>query len=219
MLIINCTKAAAEFFSTTKKGKKISPIEPAPEQTIAESNDPQQWQWLVHAIKVKGLNVLVAMEYQTRFCITLSALKKGDVEDFLDNLELHLTVHAHEMLVATGADEQTIEASLDRYRETHNHCAFYQRSDRSAQANINDVTWHFRCHSDEMGEVPTEFDLIGFDLYTNQLPRKRKDEKDFFIPQKRFLSAWLMRFGEPELKGDFAAPDNNVITLDDYRKK
>ena len=84
---------------------------------------------------------------------------------------------------------------------------------------MNDVTWNFRYHSDEMGEVPTEFDLIGFDLYANQQPRKCRDEKDYFIPQKRFLNAWLMRFGEPKSTGGFVAPDNNVISLDDYRKK
>lgn len=37
MLTLNCTKAAAEFFSTTKKGKKTSPLETAPKQSIAES--------------------------------------------------------------------------------------------------------------------------------------------------------------------------------------
>ena len=85
MLILNCTKAAADFFSTTQKGKKISRLEPAPKQTIAESNDPAQWQWLVHTIKVKGKNVLIAMDYHTRFSITLSALKKGDDGSFMNN--------------------------------------------------------------------------------------------------------------------------------------
>ncbi len=83
MLTLNCTKAAADFFSTTKK---ISPLEVAPKQSIAESmvesNAPLQWQWQVRAIKVNGKNVLVAMGYQTRFSITLSALKKAMTNHF-----------------------------------------------------------------------------------------------------------------------------------------
>ncbi len=248
MLILNCTKAAADFFSTTKKGKKISVLEPAPKQTIAESNDPAQWQWLVHAIKVKGKNVLVAMDYQTRFSITLSALKKGDDGSFMNSFEHHLTVHIHEMMTAVNVDSQTIDASLERYRHQHNRCAFYSRGDRSVQAHINDVVWHFRRCAYDGGDVPTEVDLIGFDIFVNQILRKRQAEKDYFIPQHEFLHAWLIDYGEyntaqadacidglrAKERADFAArhPElnyssdptdmqcsNNVIALDAYRKK
>ncbi|MBL4761450.1 MAG: hypothetical protein JKY93_01970 [Gammaproteobacteria bacterium] len=200
MLILNCTKAAADFFSTTKKGKKISPLEQAPKQTIAdsmdESNDPLQWQWLVHAIKVKGKNVLVAMDYQTRFSITLSALKKGDDASFLNSFEHHLTVHIHEMMTSVNADSQAINTSLERYRHQHHSRAFYLRGDRSVQAHINDVAWHFRRWADDFGDVPTGVDLIGIDAFVNQLLRKRKAEKDYFYPQREFLHAWLIHYGE-----------------------
>jgi len=204
MLILNCTKAAADFFSTTKKGKKTSPIEPAPHKTIPESiaesttepNAPLQWQWLVHAIKVKGKNVLVAMDYQTRFSITLSGLKKGDDTSFLNTFEHHLTVHVHEMMSAVNADLQAIETSLENYRHQQNSCAFYLRGDRSVQAHINDVAWHFRRWADDLGEVPSDVDLIGLDVFANQLMRQRKTEKAYFYPQHEFLHAWLKNYGE-----------------------
>ncbi len=196
MLIFNCTKAAADFFSTIKKGEKISPLEPAPKQTIAESNDELQWQWLVHTIKVKGKNVLVAMDYQTRFSITLSALKKGDDSSFLNSLEHHLTVHIHEMMTSINADSQAIDTSLERYRHQHNSRAFYQRGDRSVQAHINDVAWYFRRWADDSGNVPTGVDLIGLDVFANQLLRQRKADKTYFYPQREFLHAWLRHYGE-----------------------
>lgn len=208
MLTFNCTKAAAVFFSTTHKGKKISPIEPAPHKTIAdsiaESSDSLQWQWLVHAIKVKGKNVLVAMDYQTRFSITLSALKKGDEASFLNNFEHHLTVHVHEMMTSVNADAHAIDISLERYRHLHNSRAFYLRGDRSVQAHINDVVWHFRHWVDNssddcfnnLGGVPTGVDLIGQDVFANQLLRKRKAEKNYFTPQREFLHTWLRHYGE-----------------------
>lgn len=204
MLILNCTKAAADFFSSTKKGQKISPLEPTPKQTIAESvvesvaesNVPIQWQWLIHAIKVKGKNVLVVMDYQTRFSITLSALKKGDDMAFMNNFEHHLVIHINKIMTSVDANEQAIDASLESFRHQHNRCAFYLRGDRSVQSHINDVAWHFRRWADERGEVPIEVDLISFDLFANQLLRKRKAEKDYFTPQHEFLHAWLINYSE-----------------------
>ena len=97
MLVFNCTRAAAEFFTVTRKGAKISPVAPAPEKTIADSlqvsttgaaalaktvdsqvQDGKQWHWLVHAIKVKRKNVLILMDYESRFAMTFTGLKKGD---------------------------------------------------------------------------------------------------------------------------------------------
>ncbi len=199
MLIFNCTKAATDFFSSTKKGKKISAIETAPHKTISESAEcskPHQWQWLVHTIKVKGKNVIIVMDYQSRFGITLSALEKGDDIDFLNNFEHHLTVHVLEMMASINADSQAIDYSLEHYRHQHNSRAFYLRGDRSVQSHVNDVASHFRSWADEMGEVPIEVDLIAFDDFANQLPRKRKAEKDYFVPQHEFLHAWLTRYGE-----------------------
>ena len=95
MLIFNCTKAAADFFTSTKKGEKSSPIEPAPYKTIAESiamadvstDSEHQWHWLIHAKKVKRKNVLIVMDYQSRFAITLTGLKKGNEFPFLKLFE------------------------------------------------------------------------------------------------------------------------------------
>ena len=54
MLIFNCTKAAAEFFTSTRKGKKISPISPTPKIELAKEpilHDHQRWHWMVHVTK------------------------------------------------------------------------------------------------------------------------------------------------------------------------
>jgi len=208
------------------------------------------------------------MDYQSRFSITLSALKKGDDESFLNNFEHHLMTHVYELMATINADIQAIDTSLERYRHQHNHCAFYLRGDRSVQAHINDVVWHFRSWADETGEVPVGVDLISFDAFANQLLRRRKNGKDYFFPQREFLHAWLRHYGEyntaqadacievlrvkeraefvarhPELSHpklshsesgqpseatdislssddhSHKSPGNNVVALDDYRKK
>ncbi|MCW8932032.1 MAG: hypothetical protein OQL19_17590 [Gammaproteobacteria bacterium] len=208
MLIFNCTKAAVDFFTSTKKGKKSSPIEPAPHKTIAESiaktevstDNEHQWHWLVHAKKVKRKNVLIVMDYHSRFTITLTGLKKGDELAFLNLFEHHLTVHVHEIMALlannVAGNALAIENSLGLYANHHHSCAFYQRGDRSVQNHINDVLWHFEYLADEMGEIPQGVDLIGFDVSVNRLLRKRQADKDYFYPQHEFLHDWLTHYGE-----------------------
>jgi hypothetical protein len=195
VLIFNCTKAAAEFFSATRKGKKITPVEVAPEKIIPESNDGQ-WQWLVHVVNVRGKKVVVMMEHQTRFSITLSGLKKGNEADFLNAFELHLSVNMDIMMSAVNAESQAFEGSVERYREQHTSRAFYLRGDRSVQSHINDVVWHFRNAADSQGEVPAEADLIEFDIFSNELLRQRKAAKTYFYPQREFSHAWLRHYAQ-----------------------
>lgn len=214
MLIFNCTKAAADFFTSTKKSKKISPIESAPHKTIAESieayhsesNNEQQWHWLVHAKKVKRKNVLIVMEYQSRFSLTLTGLKKGDELAFLNLFEHHLTVHIHETMSLVTENPQVIEDSLDSYHRQHHSCAFYQRGDRSVQSHINDVFWHFEQVVMESGNVLQNVDLIGFDTYANRILRNLKNKNDYFYPQHELLRSWLINYGHYS-KGQ----SNNII--------
>jgi len=212
MLVLNCSKAAAEFFTSTKKGQKRSPIEPARHKTIAESIDSvvslrdvkiegkskqlKQWHWLVHAIKVKRKNVLIVMDYHSRFSMTLTGLKKGDEFAFLHMLDHHLNVHIKELMGSLDYDAKDINNSLENYFDRHDTCAFHQRSDGSVQAHINDVKWLFEYTVDELGEVPTDVDLIGFDVLTNRMLRKSKGKKDYFEPRYIFLQRWLNQYGE-----------------------
>lgn len=238
MLILNCTKAAADFFSTTKKGKKTSPFEPTPKQSINESmsqsttdtqttvSTPPQSHWLVHAIKAKGKNVLIAMHRQTRFSITLSNIKKGDDSAFLTHLEQHLTVHVHQQMAAVDTDSQVINNSLARYFQQHTSRALYLRGDRSVQAHINDVAWHFKCWVDDLDNMPKGADLINQDAFVNQLLRKRLAEKDYFYPQREFLRSWLKHYAvytaaqaddcidilKAKDRAEFAASHPNLVT-------
>ena len=81
MIIFNCTKAAAEFFTVIHKKEKITCIESAPYKTIPESISniafgATQWHWVVHCVYIKKTKYLMVMDYQSRFCITFIAGKK-----------------------------------------------------------------------------------------------------------------------------------------------
>ncbi len=207
MLVFNCTKAAADFFTTKKKGEILSPVEAPPHKTIHESiaesvaisnayaDTEPQWHWLVHAKKIKRKNILVVMEYQSRFSITLTNLKKGDELAFLNQFEHHLIVHSHEIMTLVTDAPQAIEDSIDNYHHQHQSCAFYLRGDRSVQSHINDVFWHFEQAVYETGEVLQDVDLIGFDAYVNDIIRNLKGGKDYFFPKREFLRYWLSHYG------------------------
>ncbi|WDE11980.1 DUF6933 domain-containing protein [Thalassomonas haliotis] len=214
MLVFNCTKAAAEFFTTVRKGTKISPLKPAPEKTIAASlqeknrqstsrerhlealvQNKSQWHWLVHAIKVKRKNVLILMDYHSRFAMTFTGLKKGDNSGFLKVFAQHLNFHIQELIPQVITDPDVIKASFEQYKRTHSSNTFYQRGDRSVQSHINDVSWHIEMTADEIGELPAGIDLIAFDCYINNTIRNRKGKTGYFVPLQSFLHQWLCQYG------------------------
>jgi hypothetical protein len=84
MLVFNCTKTAAEFFTVTRQGKKQSPLEKPPTPAIIDTqheNLPVS-SWLVHAIKVQRKNVLIAMHVHTRYAMVFTGLQKGNYAEF-----------------------------------------------------------------------------------------------------------------------------------------
>ncbi|HAS8381555.1 TPA: hypothetical protein I7759_05225 [Vibrio vulnificus] len=228
MLVFNCTKAAAEFFTVTRKGEKVSSLEPAPHKTIAESIEQPvfpdgvdankysgfQWQWVLHCVSIKRKKYLLAMDYQSRFCITILAGKKGDIYSFLNAFDPMLKACFHYLAEQQGVDAVEIEQCLDHYDREVNDCAFHPRSDRSVQAHLNDVHWHLERHCYEEGMLLEEVDLLGFNLFAGQFPRNSKHKKSHFFPNDEFVRQWQQWAQEPR-----PIDMSKVINLSDYRKR
>ena len=228
MLVFNCTKAAVDFFTVTRKGEKVSDLEPAPHKSIAESietpvfsNDVEadqyggfQWQWVLHCVSIKRKKYLMVMDYQSRFCITLLAGKKGDIYQFLNTFEPMLKTCFHTLANESGIDTIEIEHCIDHYDREVNSCAFHPRSDRSVQAHLNDVFWHLERHSYEDGMLLEDVDLIGFNLFAGQFPRNSKHKKSHFFSNQEFLSQWQQWAQESQ-----PIDMSNVIMLNDFKKR
>lgn len=227
MLVFNCTKAAADFFTVTCKGEKISDLEPAPHKTIAESvetpvfpngvdantNGGFQWHWVLHCVSIKRKKYLMAMDYQSRFCITVLAGKKGDIYAFLNTFEPMLKACFQSLVYEQNRDEVEVESCLDHYDRMINDCAFHPRGDRSVQAHLNDVHWHLERHCYEDGMLLEDVDLLGFNLFSGQIPRNCKDRKSHFFPNKELVSQWQQWSLEHK-----PMDVNNLVVLSDYRK-
>ena len=227
MLVFNCTKAAAEFFTVTRQGKKVSDLEPAPHKTIAESiespvfpdgvdtdsNGGFQWHWVLHCVSIKRKKYLMAMDYQSRFCITVLAEKKGDIYHFLNTFDPMLKACFHSLADDSGTDIVEIQRCLEHFDREVNDCVFHLRSDRSVQAHLNDVHWHLERHCYEDGMLLEDVDLFGFNLFSGQFPRNSKYKKSHFFPNQEFVSHWKQWALMPQV-----ADMSNVVVLSDYRQ-
>lgn len=198
MLIFNCTKAATDFFTTTNKGNKISPMSPPPKLTLANEpvlHDDQRWHWMVHATKFNRKNVLLAMDSDSRFCMAFWGLRKGNLQDFLKQFHDRLALHIIAVINMGGQNEAMLEKSMKDFLKNHHEYAFFQRGDRSIQAHINDAFMNLQYEQYHWEDgVPTEEELFISDLRRNDTPRKRKQDKDYIFPTEELFSTWLSRY-------------------------
>ncbi|WP_019616764.1 DUF6933 domain-containing protein [Psychromonas ossibalaenae] len=243
MLIFNCSKTAADFFTSTRNKVKRTPIEPAPHKTIAESiaspilpeDIPESVEemaiqhWLVHCITVKRKKVLIVMNYLSRYCLVFYAGKKGDEIEFLNTFELHLKVNFRYLCAEAGISNTFVEQAIAHYNNQTFTCAFHQRSDRSVQAHIKDAAWHIERWIYEGGLVFDKETCLQFDIYMGKTLRKRKADKDYFYPVELFMENWFKELeNKPVYKVHTNQPlnnetepvntENNIVSLADYRK-
>ncbi|RBP83180.1 hypothetical protein EBI01_11735 [Marinomonas rhizomae] len=217
MWVFNCTKAAVALFTSTVKGEKRTCVEASPHKTIAESIEQEKdgvvfpnrlglteaydtdWHWLVHCVSVKRKKYVLVMDYKTRYCMTMLAPKKGDVAGFLNDFEGHLYLNIMGITAPHNMNVKDIAASLEACHELGNGAVFYQRNDRSVQAHINDVSWHLQRHCYENFMLEEEEDLLDFNLFTGEIPRTAKGQKNHFYPVQAFLLQWLNAYSrDPE---------------------
>ncbi|MCG6201423.1 DUF6933 domain-containing protein [Psychromonas antarctica] len=205
MLVFNCTKAASDFFTSTKNKIKRSPIETAPDKTISESiANPTYptdilvaeqvglpWHWLVHCVTIKRKKVLIVMDYLSRFSLCLDAGKKGDEFAFLNSFERHLIANFTYLAELAGATSKEVQAAVDTYQASYQTCAFHQRGDRSVQAHINDVAWHLESCICEDGFDLKPSSCLGFNEFTGKILRILKGQKDYFYPTDIFVKHFL----------------------------
>ena len=210
MLVVNCTKAASDFFSVTQQGKKISSIEPAPHKSIAESmmgpispdddfeDDEFQWQWVVHCVSIKRKKYLLIMDYHSRYCIMFPAGKKGDDIAFLNNFETNLKANFRYWVDNTPTpptiDQNEATEYIAEYDAAVSGCAFHQRGDRSVQAHMTEFVWHLESICEDHGAITERLDCLMFSIQASQILRKRANEKDYFQANEVFYNYWLTTF-------------------------
>lgn len=148
VIVINCSKNAAEFFFTRHQRGITSALTAAPAKDYRDdaailadvSTEPLFiQQFLVHQVIIEGKQQLIAMELHTRYTVVIAGVREGDCQGFLDALQQQL--------------RSVLQAAFDRYLPELNihlqqfmtqykaaDARWHQRSDRSAQGQINQAT-------------------------------------------------------------------------------
>ncbi|MCL1112942.1 hypothetical protein L2703_04940 [Shewanella basaltis] len=228
MLVFNCTKVAAEFFSVTRKGEVLSCLKAAPHKTIAESvaapvfpldvepqeHDGTQWHWVVHCVTVKRKKYLLVMDYVSRYCLIFLATKKGDEIDFLNMFEKMMVSNFMFLANKKGVDSVETDLAIAQYHDKFTTCAFHPRGDRSVQGHLNEVAWHLeqQCYEDGMLVMPNEF--IDFSVFMGKFPRNAKGRRSHFFANDVFIDSWLQ---DLDIE-DGPVDTTNLVYLSDYRK-
>ncbi len=224
MLVFNCTKAALDFFTFTRKGEKLTCVKKAPHKTIAEDlilagkhsgEQNYQWHWLVHCVSIQRKKYLLVMDHHSRYCLAFRAGKKGDEIEFLNTFEMYLKANFMAIVNENHLDAVEVDVALNAYNREINDCAFYLRGDRSMQGHINEIDWLLNRHTAENGELKEDVDFLGFNLHCSQIPRRTKGLQDYFYANERFVEYWTSTFNDDHIEFD----ENKVINLSDYINK
>ena len=205
MLVFNCTKSAADFFTVKRNGKKVSPLEAPPTDSISSSEpvnafrtQPPMSAWLVHAVNVQRKKVLIAMHVETRYSMVFVGIQKGDWLEFtnqlLERLFNNMQFFGEEFEMC---DEESFEEMFNEFIKLHPKPYFCQRGDRSVQSHINDVAWQFEDQVYQAGSLPEGHEQsASFDEWINSLIRSTKQKKDNFHPDEEMFIDWMQTYSE-----------------------
>lgn len=205
MLVFNCTKAAADFFTVKRNGKKVSPLEAPPTDSISNSEpvdafstQPPMSAWLVHAVNVQRKKVLIAMHVETRYSMVFVGIQKGDWFEFtnqlLERLFNNMQFFGEEFEMC---DEESFEEMFNEFIKLHPKPYFCQRGDRSVQSHINDVAWQFENRVYQAGSLPEGHEQsASFDEWINNLIRSTKQKNVHFHPDEEMFIDWMQTYSK-----------------------
>ncbi len=205
MLIFNCTKAASDFFTVTRQGEKISPINPTPCKLISDDiyhlkdndgNTPKEIsEWLVHVIRVQRKPIIFAIEKNTRYVMTFVDLKKGEyqrfITDFIERIANLVQYFGEDLMIM---NDDTFDPMLKKFLRLNNEYRFFTRSDRSLQSHLNEITWFFKDTAENSGCLPDTEQVMCFDADMNSMPKQYKGLKYMIYPANQMLFHWLQNY-------------------------
>ena len=207
MFVLNCTQSCANLITTG--------IESAPEIGI-DDNSHKTMQWVLYAFQAKRKNFVIIMHAISRYSILLVNVKKQSSTDFFKTFLERL---ANEMAMLCKLNDEQFQLMLNKLTQAHPKFVFCQRSDRSVQKHVNDIVWHFRYALDNTGHLPTSIDdAYCFGSYVNEILRRSKRDKDYFMPHERMRDFWLQSFVEKITPNVEQITPKNVVRLADYKR-
>ena len=168
------------------------------------------WHWYAHRITLLRKKCIIVMEETSRYALIFSGLKKKDFASFDKVLASRITAEASWLcdLPHPRSNEKLIAAVEQK-------CSSFIWSpglNRSVQSHIrqvaDEVEYLVKCRFERLPESAEEEFALGFQI--NERYRKRKGDKDYFVPCKVWRASLLALLTLQDR--------SNVINLADFRK-
>lgn len=203
MIKINLTKVLA-------KDLKV------PDVGVADT--PAGMSWYAHRVTIARRKCVVAMEEHTRYAMVFCGLTQAEFEVFPELFFERLVSESSGIISELAGDKTEIFAEFMEGVCTDQ--VYQVSSDRSVSSHISQVVQDLRIDVEHRGmPLPVDVeDAINFGLSANGLLRKRKGDKDYFVPIEAFhllcMNMWLHSLEDTYGPLPSREETNNVIAVD-----
>ena len=195
MIVINCSAAAVAHLRMSDNNffENLSSVEETIPDRQEKLGSEKVFQWVVHAVKIGRSTCLIALDFNTRWAHVIHQVRKGNVADFIERLNSRL-INGIEWLGSDYSLFNTgqMEKAIERYFSLHREIRFYQQSDRSAIAHINQVSGYYQDAYRDFGAFPQDENAaLEFDLRVNRDWRCPKGESFDLQVDEKMLLYWM----------------------------
>ncbi len=229
-----------QFYLSKDLAKDLAslPIEQAHIQENADA-DTGAVIWYAHRVTIARRKCIIAMELQSRYTMVFCGLTSPDFNNFPQLFSQRLL---QEACVITQIREPLPDVDVQLLCDLANEVSMEQNfachHDRSVQSHINQVKEHLEDLVLRGGYPLPESpdDSMRFGLIANDMLRKTKNHKDYFVPLDVYADFWLGMIGHvkehvgggtleeaPELRPVHEASDEanqgKVITVDFVKRR
>ena len=181
------------------------------------ATNPGALQWYGYRVTVMHRKCVLMMEYKSRYCMVFAGLTKPDFENF----PRIFTERLWREVVSICELDDTQSENLTALAHVVAEQQYYQPgSDRSVQAHLRQaadeleiMVNHYTGRLPERGE-----EEFGCGVKLNGMLRKRKEDKDYFVPLEMFRELWigLLEYHQKNYDSGQIGSSNNVVP---FRRK
>lgn len=158
----------------------------APPQEIS----PAAMQWYGHRVTIMRRKCVLMMELQSRYCMIFTGMTKPNFEGFPDRFVDRLW---REVVSICQLDDERSQMLAELVLVVAEEQHYQSGYDRSVQSHIRQVVEEIELDIHyQTGRLPaSDEEMFGLGVKLNERIRKRKGDKDYFVPLEVFRDFWL----------------------------
>ncbi len=152
--------------------------------------NPASLQWYGHRVTIMRRKCVLMMELQSRYCMIFTGMTKPDFERFPERFIERLW---HEAVSICQLDDERSEMLAELVFSVAEDQHYQVGYDLSVQSHIRQMVEEIKSYVHHYaGRLPaSDEEMFALGVNVNERIRKRKGDKDYFVPLKVFRDFWL----------------------------